>query len=68
MEAPRITREDLKLKMDKGQDIIILDVRNPTDYGNSEVKIPGSKRMPLDEIDLRLGELDKKKEVVAYCT
>lgn len=68
MEAPRITREDLKQKMDNRQDIIILDVRNPTDYGNSEVKIPGSKRMPLDEIDLRLGELDKQKEVVAYCT
>ncbi|MBI5491320.1 MAG: hypothetical protein HY893_00145 [Deltaproteobacteria bacterium] len=68
MEAPRISREDLKKKIDNREDLILLDVRNPTDYGNSNVKIPGAIRIPLAELAARLNELDKSKEVVAYCT
>ncbi|MDO8427506.1 MAG: rhodanese-like domain-containing protein [Deltaproteobacteria bacterium] len=68
MEAPRISKDDLKRKMDSKEDFILLDVRNPTDYGNSNVKIPGSIRIPLAELEVRIKELDKSKEAVAYCT
>lgn len=65
---PRITKEELKKKMDAKEDFILLDVRNPMDYGSSNVKIPGSRRIPLDELEQRFNELDRAKEVVAYCT
>ncbi len=65
---PRISKEDLKKKIDLKGDFILLDVRNPVDYGNSNVKLPGSIRIPLDELEGRLNELDRKKDVVAYCT
>ncbi len=68
MEAPRISKDDLKRKMDSKEDLILLDVRNPTDYGNSNVKIPSSIRIPLAELEVRIKELDKSKEAVAYCT
>lgn len=68
MMAPRITLEDLKRKIDSKEDIIILDVRNPTDYAGSPVKITGAVRIPLDTLEQRLNELDPNKEVIAYCT
>jgi sulfur-carrier protein adenylyltransferase/sulfurtransferase len=64
----RITKEDLKKKIDLKDDFILLDVRNPFDYANSNVKLPGSIRIPLDELEGRLNELDRKRNVVAYCT
>lgn len=68
MMAPRVTIEDLKRKIDGKEDIIILDVRNPTDYAASPVKILGAVRIPLDTLEQRLNELDPNKEVIAYCT
>ncbi len=66
--APRITKEELEKKLDLKEDFVLLDVRNPVDYGNSNVKLPGSVRIPLNELDNRLNELDRKKDVIAYCT
>ncbi|HAO93838.1 MAG: hypothetical protein A2X93_03205 [Deltaproteobacteria bacterium GWC2_56_8] len=68
MDAPRIKREELKSKMDSGEDLTILDVRNTTDYAASSKRLPKAIRIPLKELESRLGELDKEKEAVAYCT
>ena len=42
----------------------LLDVRQPSEYEN--VRIPGSKLMPLPSLDERLQELDPHKPVIAY--
>ncbi|MBI5885906.1 MAG: hypothetical protein HZB85_04905 [Deltaproteobacteria bacterium] len=68
MKAQRITREELRARLEKGEALTILDVRNPFDYQNSGVKLPGAVRIPLDELEARAGELDPAREVVAYCT
>lgn len=68
MDAPRMTKEEFKRKIDAREDLTILDVRNPFDYAASSKKIPGAVRIPLKELESRIGELDKAKEAVAYCT
>ncbi len=68
MDAPRITKEEFKRKIEAMEDLTILDVRNTFDYAASDKKIPGAVRIPLKELESRVGELDKAKEVVAYCT
>ncbi len=68
MKVPRITKEELKAKLDRGEDILIIDVRNETDYGKSNVKIPGAIRVTVDELDFRADEFDRNHEVVTYCT
>lgn len=35
MKAPRITKEEVKAKLDGREPVTLLDVRNPVDYGNS---------------------------------
>jgi len=66
--VPRITKEELKAKMDKGQDIIVLDVRTGGSYDGSKVKIKGALRIAPDEVETRYKELTKDKEIITYCT
>lgn len=66
-DVPRITRDDLKAKLDRNEDFTLLDVRAPGDYDRSDVKLPGAIRVTLDELPSRAGEFDRDKEAVAYC-
>ena len=48
----------------KEGDFALLDVRQPGEYENG--RIPGSKLIPLPELNDRLSELDSQKTVIAY--
>lgn len=60
-----ITATELKQKMDAGEDIQIIDVRQPDE--NAFARIEGSKLIPLGEILTRMNELDATKETVVHC-
>ena len=66
--VPRITKEQLRAKMEKGEDIIVLDVRTGMSYKGSDIKIKGAMRIPPDAIDMRYKELPMDKEIITYCT
>ncbi len=48
-----------------GEDAILLDVRTEGEY--QRVHIPGSILIPVDELQKRYSELDRKKRIVVYC-
>ncbi|MCI0338480.1 MAG: hypothetical protein L0226_12960 [Acidobacteria bacterium] len=64
----RITIHELKRKMDRKEDIVIIDTRAGNSYIGSTVKIKGAIHITLDELPSRLSELPKKKEIITYCT
>ena len=67
--VPRVTVQELKAKMDKGENILILDFRTGSEYTASKIKIKGAVRIPLHELeDGRYKELPQDKEIIAYCT
>jgi len=66
--VPRITKEELKAKMDKGEDVIVLDVRTGGSYTSSKIKIKGAVRFVPNDIDVWSKSLPKNKEIVTYCT
>ena len=47
-----------------GDEITILDVRQPSEYKESH--IPGANLIPLPQLSDRLGELDPQKPVLVY--
>ncbi len=47
-EAPRISAEELKRRIDSGEDFTIIDVRNPAAWAQSDTMMPGAIRTPLD--------------------
>jgi adenylyltransferase/sulfurtransferase len=62
-----ITSTELKSRINQGEDIIILDVRQPEEH--AEKNIPHSLLIPLNELPNRLDELEayKGREIVVYC-
>jgi adenylyltransferase/sulfurtransferase len=59
------TVDELKARLDRGESVFILDVRNPEEY--QICRIPGSTLLPLPELPRRLGELDRQREMVVHC-
>jgi adenylyltransferase/sulfurtransferase len=60
-----ITAEELKRRLDRGDKVFILDVRNPEEY--QICHLAGSTLVPLPELPRRLAELDKDRETVVHC-
>lgn len=60
-----ITKEELNKKMQSGKPIQVVNVLAPEFYNLGFIK--GSKKIPVDQLNARLEELDKSKEVVTYC-
>ncbi len=60
-----ITVQELKSRMDKGDKIFLLDVREPHEY--EWAKIEGAKLIPLGQLPTSLNQLDRETEIVAYC-
>jgi rhodanese-related sulfurtransferase len=67
-DAPRITPDELKRRMEVGEDFTIIDVRNPNAWAQSDAIIPGAIRFTLDKLEESLPRIPKNKPVVAYCT
>jgi sulfur-carrier protein adenylyltransferase/sulfurtransferase len=63
--ATEITAVELKQRMDRGEAITILDVREPNEFQIN--RIPGSQLIPLGEIPRRYAELDPEDEIVVNC-
>ncbi len=59
-----VSREKLLEQARQGT-IILIDVRPKEEFDHSH--LPHARSMPLDEIEHRLKELPKSKEIVAYC-
>jgi len=59
-----ITVEELKRRLDNGDDILLLDVRETVE---SEIVSIGGVLMPLRDLPERVHELDSAREIVAYC-
>jgi 3-mercaptopyruvate sulfurtransferase SseA len=67
-EIERITVEELKAKIAKNEPVTIIDSRSQGSYDGSNQKIKGAIRIPAGDIESRLKEIPRDKEVVVYCT
>jgi len=65
-DVTRITKEELMAKMEKGEEMLILDTR--WSYDLSKVKIKGAIRIAPNEVETRYKELPRDKEIITYCT
>jgi len=60
-----ITVRELKNKLDAGEDLQLIDVREPDE--NAFAKIDGSALIPLGQIVNRKDELDESRPAVIHC-
>jgi len=62
--VPEMTPRELKARLDRGDDLFILDVREPHEF---QICNLGGYLIPLGEIPKRVNELDSSREIVAHC-
>src|SRR5438874_3055906 len=60
-----ITSVELKQRLDRGDNLKIVDVREPNEYQIN--RIPGSTLIPLGDVPKRANELDREDEIVVHC-
>jgi sulfur-carrier protein adenylyltransferase/sulfurtransferase len=61
---PQITVTELKRRIDAGEDVQLIDVREPYEYQIAQI---GGKLIPQNDIPNRLAEIDRDREVVVHC-
>lgn len=60
-----ITASELKNRMDAGQDIQLIDVRQPDEHDFA--RIEGAKLIPLGDVIKKMSEIDPTRETVVHC-
>ena len=60
-----ISARELSEMLKRGDDFLLLDVRNQDEYDFA--KIEGAKLLPMPELEERLEELDKSRKTVVFC-
>jgi rhodanese-related sulfurtransferase len=68
VEATRVTVDEVRERMERGEQFTFVDTRNPQAWGEAETKLPGAIRVPADELEQHLEEIPRDRAVITYCT
>ena len=61
---PQLSVKELKKRLDAGEDVFVLDVREPYEYQIAQI---GGKLIPQNDVPQRLGEIPRDREIVVHC-
>jgi adenylyltransferase/sulfurtransferase len=61
---PQITVKELKRRIDAGEEVYLIDVREPYEAQIAQI---GGKLIPQNEVPRRLAEIDRDREVIVHC-
>jgi hypothetical protein len=64
----RITPEELKEKLDLGEDILIVDLRDALEFEIEPRTIPGALRLSVEELEEHHHKIPRDREIVLFCT
>jgi membrane protein DedA with SNARE-associated domain len=64
----RITPEELKARLDAGEDTMVVDLRHQVEFESEPSIIPGALHLTTEELDARHHEIPREREIVLYCT
>jgi rhodanese-related sulfurtransferase len=68
MDTTRVTVEEVRKRMEKGEPFTFIDTRNPQAWSEAQETLPGAIRVPADEVDSHLLEIPHNRVVITYCS
>jgi membrane protein DedA with SNARE-associated domain len=68
LRIARITVDELKGKLDSGEELVIVDLRHSMDFEADPETIPGAFRMDSKELEEKNDRLPRDREIILYCT
>lgn len=68
LRIARITVQELKQRLDSGEEVVIVDLRHSLDFEADPETIPGAFRMDAKELEEKNERLPRDREIILYCT
>jgi hypothetical protein len=68
MRMARISAEELKGKLAAGEELVVIDLRTALDVAATPFAIPGSRWIAAEQLDDRLADIPRDRELVLYCS
>jgi membrane protein DedA with SNARE-associated domain len=68
LRIARITADELKGKIDAGEELVIVDLRHSVDFEADPHTIPGAFRMDAKDLEEKDDRLPRDRDVILYCT
>jgi membrane protein DedA with SNARE-associated domain len=64
----RITPEEVKQKLDAGEALLILDMRDALEFEIEPYTLPGAFQLPIEQLDEKHHEIPRDRDIILYCT
>lgn len=68
LRLARITPEELRKKIEAGEELVVVDLRHSLSFAADPETIPGARHMDPQELEQRHEEIPRDRDVVLYCT
>lgn len=68
LRIARISPQELKQRMDAGEQPLIVDLRHSMDFEADPESIPGAMRMAPDDVEAMTAAIPRDRDIVLYCT
>jgi len=68
MEATRVTVDEVKARLDRGEKFTFVDTRNPKAWAEADTKLPNAIRVSAEEVEQHLDQIPHDRTVITYCT
>src|SRR5262249_54359021 len=68
LRIARIAPEELKRRLDAGEDVMVLDLRTALGVSAAPYVIPGAQWIATEALEARLPDIPKDRDLVLYCT
>jgi membrane protein DedA with SNARE-associated domain len=64
----RVTPEEVKQRLDAGENLLVLDMRDTLEFEAEPYTIPGAFHMPLQQLDENHHKIPRDRDIILYCT
>ena len=68
VKGDRITPDELKLRLESGEPIVVVDLRHPLDVLTDPRTLPGALQISPEALEARHSEITRDGEIVLFCT
>jgi membrane protein DedA with SNARE-associated domain len=68
LRIARISPEELKQKLEAGEDLVIVDLRHSMDFEAAPEVIPGAVHLDIEDLEAAHDAIPRDREIVLYCT
>ena len=68
LRIARMTPEELKQRIEAGEEVVVVDLRGSLDFAADPKTIPGAIRLAPDAIEAGHNQIPRDREIVLFCT